>query len=121
VGEIASICSGEASDVTAVHDVSGGGLAGALAEMVAATGIGAVVVELEGHAELFSEFPGRFVMATSDVEAFQARARAAGVSTTMLGTSGGDALRVGSMIDLSVAQMASRRRDALEDALGALH
>ena len=119
VAEIASICAGAASDVTAVHDVSGGGLAGALGEMAAATGIGAEVIELEGHAELFSEFPGRFVMATSDLGAFQARADAAGVSTTRLGTSGGERLRVGSMIDLSVTRIASTRRDALEDALGA--
>ena len=121
VNEIASICAGDASDVTAVHDVSGGGLAGSLAEMVAATGIGAEIVELEGHAELFSEFPGRFVMATSDVEAFQSRARAAGVSSTRLGMSGGEHFRVGSMIDLPVTQIAARRRDALEDALGALN
>ena len=121
VNEIASICAGDASDVTAVHDVSGGGLAGSLAEMVAATGIGAEIVELEGHAELFSEFPGRFVMATSDVEAFQSRARAAGVSSTRLGMSGGERFRVGSMIDLPVTQIAARRRDALEDALGALN
>jgi len=121
VAEIATICAGNASDVTAVHDVGGGGLAGALAEMVAATGLGADVVELEGHAELFSEFPGRFVMATSDVEAFQARARSAGVPTSRLGTVGGESLRVGSMIDLPVTRIAARRRDALEDALGALN
>jgi phosphoribosylformylglycinamidine synthase len=121
VAEIASICAGDVSDVTAVHDVSGGGLAGALAEMVAATGVGAEIMELDAHAELFSEFPGRFVMATSDVDAFQARADAAGVMTTRLGTSGGVQLRVGSMIELSVTQIASRRRDALEEALGALN
>ncbi|MHB8380607.1 MAG: phosphoribosylformylglycinamidine synthase subunit PurL [Acidimicrobiales bacterium] len=119
VAEIASICAGNVSDVTAVHDVSGGGLAGGLAEMVAATGIGAETIELEGHAELFSEFPGRFIMATSDVDAFQARARSAGVSTARLGASGGDYLRVGSTIDLSVTRIVSRRRDALDDALGA--
>jgi phosphoribosylformylglycinamidine synthase len=116
--EVASICAGGQSDVTAVHDVSGGGLAGALAEMVAATGIGAEVVELDGHGELFSEFPGRFVMATSDLGAFEARAHEAGVFTTRLGTSHGERLRVGTMIDLSVTQIALRRGDALEDALG---
>jgi phosphoribosylformylglycinamidine synthase II len=121
VAEIGSICAGAASDVTAVHDVSGGGLATALAEMVAATGVGAEVVELDGHAELFSEFPGRFVMATSDVEALEERARAAGVLTTRLGVSQGERLRVGSMIDLSVTQIASRRRDALEEALATLN
>ena len=36
-GEVARICAGEASDVSAVHDVGGGGLAVALAEMAAAT------------------------------------------------------------------------------------
>jgi len=56
-GEIASICAGVSSDVTAVHDVGAGGLATALAEMVAVSQLGAGIVELEGHAELFSEFP----------------------------------------------------------------
>jgi len=50
-----------------VHDVGSGGLALALAEMAAVTGYGAIVDELEGHGELFSEFPGRFVMATNDL------------------------------------------------------
>ena len=36
--EVARICAGEASDVTAVHDVGGGGLATALAEMAAVDG-----------------------------------------------------------------------------------
>jgi phosphoribosylformylglycinamidine synthase len=121
VAEISPICAGEASDVTAVHDVSGGGLATALAEMVSVTGIGAHVSELEAHGELFSEFPGRFVMATSDVAAFEARARLAGVLTARLGTCEGERLKVGSMIDLSVTEITVRRRDALTDALGALN
>ena len=121
VAEISSICAGEASDVTAVHDVSGGGLATALGEMVAVTGVGARVIELEGHGELFSEFPGRFVMATSDGAAFSSRATLAGVSVTRLGRCEGERLTVGSMIDLSVSEITARRRDALEDALGALN
>jgi phosphoribosylformylglycinamidine synthase len=116
-GEVAAICAGTASDVTAVHDVGGGGLAVALAEMVAVTGVGAEVGELLGHGELFSEFPGRFVMTTSDVEAFSARAQAAGVAWARLGTIGGSRLRVEGAIDLSVGDIAARRRDALEDAL----
>jgi phosphoribosylformylglycinamidine synthase len=114
---VAAICAGTASDVTAVHDVGGGGLAVALAEMVAVTGVGAEVGELLGHGELFSEFPGRFVMTTSDVEVFSARAQAAGVAWARLGTIGGSRLRVEGAIDLSVGDIAARRRDALEDAL----
>jgi phosphoribosylformylglycinamidine synthase len=116
-GEISGICAGDESDATAVHDVGGGGLALALAEMVAVTGHGAAVDELESHAELFAEFPGRFVMATNDLAAFSARAKSANVPIVPLGTVGGDRLRIGSSIDLSVADVSSRRRDALEDAL----
>ena len=120
-GEVAAICAGKASDVTAVHDVSGGGIAAALAEMAAETRVGATVIELESHAELFAEFPGRFIVATNDLVAFQSRAAASGVSTTRLGVCEGERLRVGSMIDVSVDQIATRRRDALHDALGALN
>ena len=116
-GEIAAICAGESSDVTAVHDVSGGGIAQALAEMVSATGVGAAVAGLEGHRELFSEFPGRFIIATSDLGAFVARATAAGVTATPLGVAGGAALRIDDVIDLAVDQISTRRRDALEEAL----
>jgi phosphoribosylformylglycinamidine synthase len=116
-GEISGICAGFESDVTAVHDVGGGGLALALAEMVAVAGHGAVVDELESHGELFAEFPGRFVMATNHLAPFTARAKRAGVSIVPLGTVGGERLRIGASIDLSMADISWRRRDALEDAL----
>ena len=118
VAEVSRICAGLASDVTAVHDVGGGGLAGAIAEMVATTGLGVEVSQVGSHAELFSEFPGRFVMATSDVEAFEARAGSLAVSR--LGTVGGSRLVLGSWIDLSVDEVAKRRSGALEAALDAV-
>jgi phosphoribosylformylglycinamidine synthase II len=118
--EIAAICAGKASDVTAVHDVGGGGLAGALAEMVSSNGIGADVPELQGHGELFSEFPGRFVMATNDLAAFRDRCAKAGVDALDLGRAGGSTLTIGSSINLSVDQIEQRRRTALEDALAAV-
>jgi phosphoribosylformylglycinamidine synthase len=115
--EIASICAGEPSDVTAVHDVSGGGLACALAEMAAVSGVGVQVARLEGHAELFSEFPGRFVVATSNADAFVARAVDAGVPVTLLGKVGGDRLHLGGILSISVDEVAARRGAALEEAL----
>jgi phosphoribosylformylglycinamidine synthase subunit PurL len=117
--EVAGICAGRAGDVSAVHDVGGGGLATALAEMVAATGLGLDVGEPVEHAELFSEFPGRFVVATSDVEAFATRCSSAGVEVVLLGTVGGDRLRVGS-VDLGVDVIARQRAGALEAALAAV-
>jgi phosphoribosylformylglycinamidine synthase subunit PurL len=118
--EIAGICAGRASDVTAVHDVGGGGLATALAEMVATTTEGLQVAELSSHGELFSEFPGRFVMATNDLGRFSARCAAAGVPVDVLGTVGGERLRIGGMVDLSVEALESQRRTALEDALASV-
>ncbi len=118
--EIAAICAGARSDVTAVHDVGGGGLATALAEMVAASGLGVEVSEPVAHGELFSEFPGRFVMATSDVAAFSARGAVAGVDVVLLGLVGGDRFQIGGLIDLSVSEIERRRRVALEEALAAI-
>jgi phosphoribosylformylglycinamidine synthase len=120
VEEVAGICAGTPSDVSAVHDVSGGGVAAALAEMAAVTRVGADVTELEDFAELFSEFPGRFIVATKDADAFARRATAAGVPAVTLGTGGGERLVVGTVIDLSVEEIAATRRGALEVALSAL-
>jgi phosphoribosylformylglycinamidine synthase subunit PurL len=103
-----------------VHDVGAGGIAVALGEMVAVTELGAQVADLEHHAELFSEFPGRFIMATNDLAAFVARADLAGVPVTRLGLVGGQRLRIGSMIDVSVEEVATRRRGALGEALAAV-
>ncbi len=116
-GEVARVCAGVTSDVTAVHDVGGGGLAGALAEMAASTGVGVTILDLEGHAELFSEFPGRFVVTTSDLRAFSERARGAGVAIVHLGDVGGDRLVLANYVNLSVSQVAARRGAALTTAL----
>ncbi len=119
-GEVARICAGESSDVSAVHDVGGGGLAVALAEMAAATRRGVNVTQVEDRGELFSEFPGRFVVATGDGEALVARAAAAGVSAQMVGVVGGERVTIGTFIDLSVEEVATRREGALTDALEVL-
>ena len=79
--EVSDICAGQQSDVTAVHDVGGGGVATALAEVAAVTGLGARIDELEGHGELFAEFPGRFLVATKDPADFHLRAAATGVGS----------------------------------------
>jgi phosphoribosylformylglycinamidine synthase len=115
--EVASICAGKASDITAVHDVGGGGIAGALAEMVAVTGLGASLEELEAHGELFSEFPGRFLVATKDPADFHLRAAATGVPVAVLGVVGGDRLTIGTLIDVSVDDISIQRAGALVGAL----
>jgi phosphoribosylformylglycinamidine synthase len=105
--------------VTSVHDVGAGGLATALAEMASVTGLGAKIFELEGHQELFAEFPGRFVMTTNNLERFIARAVRAGVAVEEIGRVGGTKLHIGQAIDLEVQEIARQRRGALEEALEA--
>ena len=86
-----------ASDaVTAVHDLSDGGLAIALAEMALAGDIGAEVLLDAGADEAtglaFGEDQARYLVTTRDGAALVAQARAAGIPATILGTTGGDRL-----------------------------
>ncbi len=82
--------------VSAVHDVSDGGLLVALAEMAMASGIGAALdaAPFAPHAFWFGEEQGRYVVTTAaaQAEGIMARARAAWVPVRRLGTTGGDAL-----------------------------
>jgi phosphoribosylformylglycinamidine synthase len=101
-----------------VHDVSGGGLAVALAEMALSSGVGARLDGLAGHAELFTELPSRVVVATSRPDAVLDRAARAGVPAEVLGVAGGGRLVVDGLVDLPVDRLAGAWVRALPDALG---
>jgi phosphoribosylformylglycinamidine (FGAM) synthase-like enzyme len=101
-----------------VHDVSGGGLAVALAEMALSSGVGARLGALAGHAELFTELPSRVVVATSRPDAVLDRAARAGVPAEVLGVAGGDHLVVNGLVDLPVDRLTGAWARALPDALG---
>jgi len=120
VAEVAAVCAGRVSDLTAVHDVGAGGLATALAEVCAATSRGLLVDVLAGVGELFAEFPGRFIVASRDPAAFTARAAASDVPAAVLGVVGGSRLRLSTLLDLDVEQIARRRGGALSGALAAV-
>ncbi len=117
VAEVSHVVAGEPSDLTAVHDVAGGGLGVALAEMSAASGVGVHVTSVDGHHELFAEFIGRFVVATSDLEALLARAREHQVEASVLGGCGGERFVIEGLVDVGVATLQSRRSRALERQL----
>jgi phosphoribosylformylglycinamidine synthase subunit PurL len=99
----------------AVHDVSGGGLAVALAEMAAEAGTGLRVAPevLSDAAELFTELPSRFVVATADPDALCAAAGAAGIPAAVLGLAGGGRLTLGDLADVALDEL----RDAYEGNL----
>ena len=86
--------------VTAVHDLSDGGLAVALAEMAMAGKIGAELTaapaDVAAHAFWFGEDQARYVVTAkaADAEAIVQRARAASVPAMRLGTTGGHAVAI---------------------------
>jgi phosphoribosylformylglycinamidine synthase len=82
--------------VSAVHDVSDGGVGVALAEMAMAGGVGAQIA-VPGRiplAYLYGEDQGRYVVAAAADEAFRllGEARSAGVPAERIGVTGGTAL-----------------------------
>ena len=95
--------------VSAVHDLSDGGLAVALAEMAMASGIGASV-EAEGpeHAFFFGEDQGRYVLTSSPEEtaAIADEAKRLGVPLKRIGATGGETLRLGGAPTVALAALA---------------
>jgi phosphoribosylformylglycinamidine synthase len=81
----------------AAHDLSDGGFAAGITEMVLKNNIGATI-EFAGNiaAELFAQTPGRVIVAVEpqDSEALTALAAQHGISITRLGQSGGDILTI---------------------------
>ncbi len=103
-----------------VHDVADGGLGVALAELTACSGVGIAVSGITTHTELFGEAPSR-VVACVDVghlAAVEDRAGEAAVPLTELGEAGGDRVRIGGVVDLTVEEVVGAWRMALPKALG---
>jgi len=92
--------------VSAVHDISDGGLLVAISEMALAGGLGAhfnalpMISDTSGdHLPswaqfLFGEDQGCYVVTTSDPEALTSAAKAAGIKTWSFGEVGGDAITI---------------------------
>jgi phosphoribosylformylglycinamidine synthase subunit PurL len=98
-----------AGRLTAVHDISDGGLAVALAEMAVAGRLGAAgePIESGAHGFLFGEDQGRYVVTARAAEAAAIidEARAAGVAVQRLGATGGDALTLPGEAPILVADL----------------
>jgi phosphoribosylformylglycinamidine synthase len=91
--------------VTACHDLADGGLYVAVAEMAMTGRIGATV-DLPAEAGLlFGEDQGRYLVTAADGEALLARARAAGVPAQIIGRTGGDVLKRGDGVAISVDRL----------------
>ena len=106
--------------VSAVHDVSDGGLAVALAEMAIASGLGAEVIGNDDYTQAqwwFGEDQGRYVITVPDTEAFNAylakgteNEDTARVGFRRLGTVGGN-----SLFDVPVAKLREAHQSFFSD------
>jgi phosphoribosylformylglycinamidine synthase len=97
--------------VSAVHDVSDGGLLVAVAEMALAGNRGVELFPYEGklpaHAVWFGEDQGRYVLAASPStgEEIAERARLLGLAVRIVGRTGGDAIQLKGEAVLPLAQL----------------
>jgi len=96
---------------TAVHDLSSGGLALALAEMAMASGIGATVNQLDGGDPIplfFGEDQGRYLvtMSRDNLERFYEEVYPyAGVFAPWIGVTGGTSLKLGEARPVEIAEL----------------
>jgi phosphoribosylformylglycinamidine synthase subunit PurL len=103
--------------LSAVHDVSSGGLAVALGEMAVASGSGCAVA-LEDPSELFTELASRFVVATTMPDELCSRAENLGIATFILGRAGGDRMVAGDLLDLPLEALRQAHEGNLAQLLG---
>ncbi len=97
-----------AAQVTAVHDLSDGGLVVAAAEMALASNIGVTLAATSGahaHPFLFGEDQARYLVATKDPEGVIAKAKAAGVHASVAGEAGGDAFASRELFSIPLAAL----------------
>jgi phosphoribosylformylglycinamidine synthase II len=101
--------------VSAVHDVSDGGLLVALADMAMASRIGAVLeaprellAAVTAHGFWFGEDQARYVVTAKAAEAVVQQARGAGVPVRQIGTTGGPMLALAGERPLRVADLIHR-------------
>jgi phosphoribosylformylglycinamidine synthase subunit PurL len=94
--------------IAAAHDLSDGGLAVAISEMALAAKVGATVNIPEDHfVHLFSETPGRILVAieSAQVDELIGRAIDLEITTTRIGKTGGDQLIFENLFSISIAKM----------------
>ena len=110
--------------VTAVHDVSDGGLLIALAEMAMASRLGAVLEAPSGipaHAFWFGEDQARYVITAKDADRVMEVARTAAVPIVRLGATGGRVLAFGDERPLPIADLLKRFEEWLPAYMAGSH
>ncbi len=110
--------------VSAVHDVSDGGLLIALAEMAMASRLGAVLEAPSGvppHAFWFGEDQARYVVTAKDADRVMQLARTAAVPIMRLGATGGRVLAFGNERPLPITDLLKRFEEWLPAYMAGSH
>jgi phosphoribosylformylglycinamidine synthase subunit PurL len=110
--------------VTAVHDVSDGGLLIALAEMAMASRLGAVLeapADVPVHAFWFGEDQARYVITAKDADRIMQLAKTAAVPIMRLGATGGRILAFGDERPLPIADLLKRFEEWLPAYMAGSH
>lgn len=107
--------------VAGVHDVSGGGIGVALAEMAAKTGIGVSAARVANAAELFAEGPSRVVVCVEpeSMSIVENLCAEAGVPVSRIGVAGGNRFSIKGLVDLPLADVIDAWTNHIPAALGA--
>jgi phosphoribosylformylglycinamidine synthase len=112
----------QSGQVSAVHDLSDGGLIAALAEMALAAKVGAQLLadsDLAPQAWLFGEDQGRYLLATPAPDAVLAAAEATGVPARIIGEAGGEALARPGLFSLNLANLRTAHEGWMPGFMGA--
>lgn len=107
--------------IAAAHDLSDGGLAVAISEMALAAKIGATVNIPENHfVHLFSETPGRILIAieSAQVDELIGRAIDLEITTTRIGKTGGDEINFENLFSISISEMRKVNSETLPRLFG---
>lgn len=107
--------------VAGVHDVSGGGIGIALAEMAAKSGIGVSAARVANTAELFAEGPSRVVVCVEpeSMSIVENLCAEAGVPVSRIGVAGGDRFSIKGLVDLPLSDVIDAWTNHIPAALGA--
>ena len=107
--------------VAGVHDVSGGGIGVALAEMAAKSGIGVSAARVANAAELFAEGPSRVVVCVEpeSMSIVENLCAEAGVPVSRIGVAGGDRFSIKGLVDLPLSDVIDAWTNHIPAALGA--
>ncbi len=106
--------------VTAVHDLSDGGLGVGLAEMALAGEVGATIDSLPSgpeHAVLFGEDQARYLVVAPPerAQSIELEAKARGIVLMTLGSTGGDALNLPKEAPILLAELRKAHENPLPE------